>query len=181
MQLGDIKVIQYSVKTRKAKIPSKLIWVECPICKERRWQRLTSYQKQVKMGIDIARCKSCADALRRGKSGNHPSWKGGRWKQYGYIFIKIEPDDPMIGMARKTAKGFTYYIAEHRLVMARHIGRPLKPEEHIHHLNGIRDDNRLENLSILDNKTHDKRSFVHALQNRIRELERNIQDTLDML
>ena len=58
--------------------------------------------------------------------------------------------------------------------------RPLNPEEHVHHLNGIRDDNRIENLAILDNKNHPKMSFVHALQNKIRELEKRIQETLDM-
>lgn len=61
----------------------------------------------------------------------------------GYFAAWVPPDDPMRAMSN--ARGF---IAEHRLVMAQHLGRPLMRQESVHHINGCKDDNRLENLEL---------------------------------
>lgn len=69
---------------------------------------------------------------------NHGNWKGGRISlPSGYIII-YQPYHPYC-----TKSG---YVFEHRLIAEKALGRFLKPEEIIHHINGVTDDNRLENL-----------------------------------
>lgn len=71
-------------------------------------------------------------------------FKGGRTKlPGGYVGVLIPHDSPFAPM--RLANG---YIAEHRYVMAQHLGRTLLENENVHHVFGPKDDNRLENLEL---------------------------------
>jgi len=84
----------------------------------------------------------------------HPFWKGGRYKQAGYIYIH-KPDHPCADRHG--------YVPEHRLIAEEISGNLLKPEEIVHHINERRDDNRRENLIIFDNNT-EHRKFHNLLE-----------------
>ena len=88
------------------------------------------------------------------KGKNHPQWKGGKYKQNGYVRV-YSPTHPYCDCNLR--------VLEHRLVMEKHLGRYLLPTEVVHHINGIRTDNRIENLALFSKSYHAK---LHSKENK---------------
>jgi len=79
-------------------------------------------------------CKNCSPER---SWENNPNWRGGISRHSsGYVYILVDRD------------GESKYIFEHVLVMEDSLGRRLFKDENVHHKNGIRDDNRIENLEL---------------------------------
>lgn len=81
------------------------------------------------------------------KGKTHSQWKGGRIiDDSGYVSIHPSTvDHPEIAEAMVNQIG---YVREHRYVVACQVGRPLRRDESVHHINGVKSDNRPENLQL---------------------------------
>ena len=112
-------------------------WHACENCGEAVWSRIC------KGKVARQSCRICKNTGR-----NSAGWKGGRFIHCGYVCVYIEKDDPCLPMSKASSLTGGGYVNEHRLVMARHIGRCLHRWESVHHKNGIKTDNRIENLEL---------------------------------
>ena len=141
----------------------KFVWAACVDCGKERW---------VKPYKGNQRCRRCSNKafprLPHGRGDASPHWKGGKIiTRDGYIMIRLQPDDFFYPMTNSKP-----YVPEHRLVMAKHLNRCLLDWEIVHHRNGIKDDNRIENLELLPSPY--KHDALTRLASRIKVLEERV-------
>ena len=135
---------------------TKYIRHACLDCGKERWLQF------IKGKAVSKRCRFCEGKRRVGTKGfqtmgdKHPNWKGGRTTDpAGYVRVKLYYGDFFYPMATRSG-----YVLEHRLVMARSLGRCLQAWEKVHHKgtkytdNENRGDNRKENLELTTQGSH---------------------------
>lgn len=110
--------------------------------------------------------KEKATELRKVRSlrmmgSKHPRWNGGKTLHgKGYILIR-NPNHPNASISG--------YVPEHRLVMEANIGRYLRREEVVHHLDFDKTHNNIDNLHLFQNESG-HRKYEHFLKNCVREV-----------
>jgi hypothetical protein len=153
---------------------AKCIWVACVNCGKEGWILLSRND-----GHHL--CHKCSRKNHIISGSKHQGWKGGKTKSRGYIYIKLEKADPYYLM-QGVKRG---YVGEHRLVMAKHLGRCLTKEEIVHHKNGDRADNKIDNLELstlgahtvehnLGYKDGFKRGYEDGVNKKIEGLEEEV-------
>ena len=126
-----------------------MIKIKCKTCNHiRKFSCKAELNRRNKTGL----CRSCY--LKNTSGKNNSNYKRGYFIRSGYKFI-LKRDHPYCNNLG--------YVREHRLVMENHLGRYLIPEEIVHHINGDKLDNRIENLEITKQSAHAKN---HMTKNR---------------
>lgn len=157
--------------------------VTCPHCGAERWYPLCTLRQQIKRPNFNGQCKPCG--TRESRAG-YFQWakRNGIARRSttanGYIVIGptgVPPEDLPLFRAMQTR---AHFVLEHRLVMAKHLGRPLRSDELVDHMNGDKTDNRAENLRVYvrgkqqPGSTNGYGTYYHEWQlaeRRVRELE----------
>lgn len=111
-------------------------------------------------------CHRCGDKYTGPRRDRHP---GSRYFSRGYALIYLEKGDPLRCMAKDDG-----WASEHRIVMARKVGRPLTQDDVVHHVNGDRTDNRECNLLLMTKQSHHSHLTIRDLQKQIQKLEMRI-------
>ena len=114
------------------------------------------WNKDKKMSKEF--CQKNREAQKGIQAGEkNPRWNGGICHSCGYIFL-FNPRHPFAINNKR-------YVKKARLIMEKHLRRYLNPTEVIHHINGIKTDDRISNLKLFANQTEHSK-FHHQERKR---------------
>ncbi len=111
------------------------VWTTCPNCAYERWV----LRWKTKLPSFTGFCQSC-----NGKY-NKSNWNNGVKTSYGYVYINTPSH------TKADTQG---YVKRAVLVLEKDLSRPLLPKHDVHHINGIRDDDRAKNLIEVTRSEH---------------------------
>lgn len=158
---------EYTEKRKNSKKTDIKIEYKCDICNKNYItfkHNLKDKSKQI--------CKDCSNKIngklkrgkisgKKGKSFTHlqkensPRWKGGRYiNKAGYVMIAVKSGS----VNRKS--GWENYRPEHIINIEKHIGRKLTKEECVHHVDGNRQNNHLDNLALILSNEHHRKTHM---------------------
>jgi len=152
----------YKLLNRNGKIvPQKYLLYSCPECGD---DFAASHKTAIYCGRSCSIKNNPVLAWRKGKK--FPNERGAvgnkRLASTGYIEVYLP------GHSMADIKG---RILEHRFVMSQHLGRHLEKWEQVHHINGERSDNRLENLIVMHRSEHNSHHKTEEVKNRDRNVK----------
>ena len=176
-------VIDWDNSIRNSIKKRTYIKIQCPDCKQWRFTNSCTIRK-IREGF-INYCQQCT-FNKRGKN-SASGQRGIRKTLYGYIrrniFTFREEERKIISPMLGTKSSV---LLEHRAIMALYLQRPLLKTEIVHHLNGIKTDNRIENLQIINASDHKKEhkeiiSELQSLRNEVIKLQKENKDLTILL